>query len=122
MNRSGKSVRYWLDRLKIQPSNLIVLVDEIQLSLGKIRIKPNGSDGGHNGLKDIIQSLGSQNFPRLRFGIGREFGKGQQVDYVLGEWNQDEVKVIEERKKMAAKAVLAFGAIGIQRAMNQYNG
>lgn len=121
MNLSGKAVNYWLQAEKIDVDNMMVLVDELALPFGKIRIGPKGSDGGHNGLKDIQATLNSPNYPRLRFGISNEFNKGAQVNYVLGKWNDEELKTLSERIKVAADAVKAFAFIGLQRCMNEFN-
>lgn len=121
MNLSGKAVNYWLQNEKINTENMMVLVDELALPFGKIRIGPKGSDGGHNGLKSIQETLGHSNYPRLRFGISNEFSKGSQVNYVLGKWNEEELKTLNGRIKIAAEAVKAFAFIGLQRCMNEYN-
>lgn len=121
MNLSGKAVNYWLQTEGIELQNMLVLVDELALPFGKIRIGPKGSDGGHNGLKSIQETLNTTVYPRLRFGIAAEFGKGQQVDYVLGRWNEEELKTLDARIKLAAEAVTAFSFIGLERCMNQYN-
>jgi PTH1 family peptidyl-tRNA hydrolase len=121
MNLSGKAVNYWLQAEKIDPSNMMVLVDELALPFGKIRIGPKGSDGGHNGLKSIQEALNSPVYPRLRFGISNEFSKGSQVNYVLGKWNEEERKTLNERIALAADAVKSFAFIGLERSMNQYN-
>ncbi|MCC6372403.1 MAG: aminoacyl-tRNA hydrolase [Bacteroidia bacterium] len=121
MNLSGKAVNYWLQAEKIEVDNMMVLVDELALPFGKIRIGPKGSDGGHNGLKDIQATLNSNSYPRLRFGISNEFNKGSQVNYVLGKWNEEELKTLSERIKIASDAVKAFSFIGLQRCMNEFN-
>lgn len=121
MNLSGKAVNYWLQEENIKTEHLLILVDELALPFGKIRIGPKGSDGGHNGLKNIQETLGTSEYPRLRFGIANQFGKGGQVDYVLGRWNEEEKKTLEERIKIAADAVKDFAFIGLQRCMNIYN-
>lgn len=121
MNLSGKAVNYWLQAEKIEIENMLVLVDELALPFGKIRIGPKGSDGGHNGLKSIQEVLGTSNYPRLRFGIGNQFNKGAQVNYVLGKWNEDELKTLNERVKICAEAIKAFAFIGLQRCMNEFN-
>ena len=99
----------------------MVVVDELALPFGKIRIGPKGSDGGHNGLKNIQEVLNSSNYPRMRFGISNEFNKGSQVNYVLGKWNEEELKTLNGRIKIAGDAVKAFSFIGLQRCMNEYN-
>jgi PTH1 family peptidyl-tRNA hydrolase len=121
MNLSGKAVNYWMQAEKIGVENVMVLVDELALPFGKIRIGPKGSDGGHNGLKSIQEALGTTNYPRLRFGIGSEFNKGHQVNYVLGEWSDEELKTLNDRIKIAAEAIKAFTFIGLQRCMTEYN-
>ena len=121
MNLSGKAINYWMQTEKIPVEHLMVVVDELALPFGKIRLGPKGSDGGHNGLKHIQETLGTTNYPRLRFGIGNEFGKGYQVNYVLGKWNDEEKKTLNDRVKMAADAIKAFAFAGLQRSMNDYN-
>lgn len=121
VNLSGKAVSYWLADLKIPVENLLVIADDIALPLGKIRIRGRGSDGGHNGLKDIIATLGTQDFPRLRFGIGDEFSKGRQVDFVLGKWNEDEQKHLPERMDIVIEAIKSFGTIGLEKTMTEFN-
>lgn len=121
MNLSGKAVNYLMQAEKIGVDNVMVIVDELALPLGKIRIGPKGSDGGHNGLRNIQETLNTTNYPRLRFGISNEFNKGQQVDYVLGKWNSEEKTILAERIKIAADAVKAFAFIGLQRCMNEFN-
>lgn len=121
MNLSGKAVNYWLQAEKIPVENMMVIVDELVLPFGKIRIGPKGSDGGHNGLKNIQETLNTSSYPRLRFGIGNEFGKGYQVNYVLGKWNDEEKKTLNERVKIASDAIKAFAFAGLQRCMNDYN-
>lgn len=121
MNRSGKAVRYWLQKKAVQQENLLVVLDDLQLPFGKIRLRPNGNDGGHNGLKDIDLNLGGNQYTRLRIGIGSDFPKGGQVNYVLGKWPAEESKNLPEIMKVAAEAVKAFGTIGLEAAMNQFN-
>jgi len=121
MNLSGKAINYWLQAEKIEKQSMLVLVDELALPFGKIRIGPKGSDGGHNGLKSIQETLGTTDYPRLRFGINNEFNKGSQVDYVLGKWNEEELKTLNERIRIAADAVKAFIFTGLERCMNEYN-
>ncbi|MDE0772705.1 MAG: aminoacyl-tRNA hydrolase [Salibacteraceae bacterium] len=122
MNLSGKAVRYWMEKEKIDLENIIIITDDLALPFGKIRIRKKGSDGGHNGLKSINELLGTQQYNRLRFGIGSEFSKGKQVDYVLGHWNSDELKTIKERIEIAHKGAVAIGLAGINRAMGDFNG
>ena len=121
MNLSGKAVNYWLQTEKIPIENCLVIVDELALPFGKIRLGPKGSDGGHNGLKNIQETLNTSTYPRLRFGISSEFGKGQQVNYVLGKWGDEEKKTLNDRIKIAADAVKAFAFIGLARCMNEFN-
>ncbi len=121
MNLSGKAVSYWMQKEKINADNLLVVVDEIQLDLGVIRLRGKGSDGGHNGLKDIQEVLGTTDYPRLRIGIGRKFHPGKQVEYVLGKWTAEEKKVLPDLLNAAAEAVKTFAAIGLKRAMDTVN-
>ncbi len=121
MNLSGKAVRYWMDQENVPAERVLVVTDDLALPFGAIRIKPSGGAGGHNGLTSIIELLGSEAFPRLRFGIGSEFPRGRQSDYVLGRWNETERKTLGERTELASKAVLQFGLLGIDHAMNGFN-
>jgi len=121
MNLSGNAVRYWLAAEKLSPENLLVITDDIALPFGKIRIRAKGSDGGHNGLKSINETLQTQEYARIRFGVGNEFSKGRQVDYVLGNWNAEEEKLLAERMDVVIEAIKSFGTIGLERTMNFYN-
>jgi len=121
MNLSGKSVRYWLQKKKINVRNLLVIVDDKNIDLGRIKLKKKGSDGGHNGLKDINKMLGSNVYARLRVGIGSNFQKGRQVEFVLGKWNKEEQDKLPDILKRSSDASLAYGTIGIDRAMNSFN-
>lgn len=121
MNLSGKAVRYWMDQENIPADRVLVIADDLALPFGAIRIKPSGGAGGHNGLTSIIQVLGSEAFPRLRFGIGSDFARGRQSEYVLGAWNEMERKTLAERVEIAAKAVFQFGLLGVEQAMNSFN-
>ena len=121
MNLSGKSVRYWLQKHKIKSSNLLIILDDLNLPFGKQRLRGKGSDGGHNGLKDINRMLGNQNYARLRIGIGREFYKGQQSNYVLGKWNNEELESLPTIIKTAAETAKAFGTIGLKFTMDKFN-
>ncbi|MCL3778996.1 aminoacyl-tRNA hydrolase [Prolixibacteraceae bacterium JC049] len=121
MNLSGKAVSYWMQKEKIPIENIYVLVDDLALPFGSIRIRAKGSDGGHNGLKNINEVLGRNDYPRLRFGIGSEFGRGQQVNYVLGEWSKDEETELEQLIKHCIGSIKGISTIGIARTMNQYN-
>jgi len=122
MNLSGKAVKYWLEKEKISLENLLVITDDLNLSFGTIRVKTKGSDGGHNGLKDIQNVLQTTNYNRFRFGISDEFSKGNQIDYVLGEWTPEEEKNLIERFEMGKKIIESFGLAGINITMNTYNG
>ncbi len=121
MNLSGKAVNYWLQAEKITKENLLVITDDIALPFGSLRMKGKGSDGGHNGLKNIQEVLTTSEYARLRVGVGNEFQKGRQVDYVLGKWNAEEEKALQPRIDTAIEMIQAFAAIGVQRAMSAYN-
>lgn len=121
MNLSGNAVRYWKDKENIDLDNILVIVDDIALPFGAIRIKPSGSDAGHNGLKNIAELLGTQSYPRLRFGIGNDFPRGCQIDYVLGDFNPDERQTLQTRVDVAVDAIKDFCLAGIQDAMCRYN-
>lgn len=121
MNLSGKAVNYWMQKEKVPLERILILTDDIALPFGKIRMRGKGSDGGHNGLKSINQVIGSSNYARLRFGVGSEFNPGSQVNYVLGEWSEEEQKQLPERLKLCANAVKTFSTIGLAQAMNQFN-
>jgi PTH1 family peptidyl-tRNA hydrolase len=122
MNLSGKAVNYWLQKENIPIENMLIVLDDIALPFGTIRIKKKGSDAGHNGLNDIIETLGHNEFNRLRFGIGNDFSKGGQVDFVLGEWDDLELKQLPERFDKMSDAIKNFVTIGIDRTMNYFNG
>lgn len=121
MNLSGKAVSYWLKAEKIPVENMLVVVDDIALPFGSIRVRAKGSDGGHNGLKSIAEHLGHANYARLRFGIGGDFPKGFQIDYVLGEWSKEEREALPARIEVAEEAIRAFGLSGLAFAMNHFN-
>ena len=121
MNLSGKAVSYWLQKEKIGIENLFVVVDDIALPFGTLRIRAKGSDGGHNGLKSINAVLGREDYARLRFGIGGDFPKGFQVDYVLGEWSAEDKKEMPAKLEAAGEAIKSFATIGIERTMNFHN-
>ncbi len=121
MNLSGKAVQYWLRQEKITIANLLVINDDIALPLGALRMKKQGAAGGHNGLADIIEKLGTEAFCRLRFGIGDDFPRGRQVDFVLGKWKPSETPVVEPRVEVAVEMVESFVTQGADRTMNQYN-
>tara|TARA_B110000091_G_scaffold210687_1_gene253957 strand:+ start:383 stop:1012 length:630 start_codon:yes stop_codon:yes gene_type:complete len=122
MNLSGKAVKYWMDKENIAVDNLLVVTDDLNIDFGTIRIKAKGSDGGHNGLKDIQDKLGTNIYPRFRFGVGSDYSKGRQVDYVLGEWNKEETSLLIERLPMSAKIITSFGTAGLANTMNIFNG
>ena len=121
MNLSGKAVNYWMQAARAEPHQLLVMVDELALPFGKIRIGPKGSDGGHNGLKSVQEALATTTYPRLRFGIHNEFSRGAQVDYVLGKWTEQELALLSERVKIAADAARTFMFAGLERCMNEFN-
>ena len=122
MNLSGKAVNYYLQQEKIKQENLLVITDDIALPFGTIRLKGSGSDGGHNGLKNIIESLGNANYARLRFGVGSEFVKGKQINHVLGNFAPEEQILLAERLTKASEAIKSFGTIGLGRTMSEFNG
>ncbi|MCD8305032.1 MAG: aminoacyl-tRNA hydrolase [Prevotellaceae bacterium] len=122
MNLSGNAVRFWLGKENIPLENLLVVCDDLSLPLGTIRMKPSGSAAGHNGLKHIAQTLGTEAYARLRVGIGSDFPRGGQIDFVLGRFPEEDEAVINQKVKVAAEAVKAFALSGVQFAMNQYNG
>jgi len=121
MNLSGKAVRHWMTKKKIEKSNILIIVDDLNLPFGKQRLRGKGSDGGHNGLKDIDKMTGGNNYARLRIGIGDEFGKGKQINFVLGKWSSEEADAIPAILQYATETIKAFGTIGIKFTMNQYN-
>ena len=122
MNLSGKALRYWLEAKKIELNNTLIITDDIHLDFGTFRIKPKGSHGGHNGLKNIESLLNTSKYPRFRFGVGNEFSKGRQVDYVLGTWSEDQQSILKSLLKEAISAIETFVFQGIDTAMNQHNG
>lgn len=121
MNLSGKAVRYWMKKENIPVEKTLVVLDDVALPLGKLRMKKKGGDGGHNGLADIIARIGRSDFPRLRFGIGDEFSQGRQIDYVLSKWSEEEQKIIKPRIESAGEMILAFSFLGIEKTMTTYN-
>ena len=121
MNLSGNAIRYWMQQEKIPLENLLVVLDDLALPFGTLRMKGKGSDAGHNGLKHIQAILGTQNYARLRFGIGNEFSRGAQIDYVLGEFSDDEERALPERFESCEEIIKTFCLAGIQNAMNQFN-
>jgi PTH1 family peptidyl-tRNA hydrolase len=122
MNLSGKAVQYWMEKEKIPLENILVITDDLNLSFGTIRIKPKGSDGGHNGLKNINLILNTQNYTRFRFGISDEFKKGKQIDYVLGEWDAAEKAALPERLELASEIIKSFATAGLEITMTAFNG
>ncbi|MFY0631962.1 MAG: aminoacyl-tRNA hydrolase [Flavobacteriaceae bacterium] len=122
MNLSGKSVKYWMTKEKIQIENVLIVTDDVNIDFGAIRIKTKGSAGGHNGLKDIQEKLNTQKYTRFRFGVGGNYPKGRQVDFVLGEWNKEETSQLIERIPMSTKAIISFGTDGVNHTMNNFNG
>lgn len=122
MNLTGKAVNYWLQKHKVDINNLLIITDDISLDFGTLRLRGKGSDGGHNGMKDIEAVLGHNNYARLRFGVGNNFPKGMQSDYVLSNWNTDEQSKLDERIEQSVKIVQAFCTIGISNTMSKFNG
>jgi PTH1 family peptidyl-tRNA hydrolase len=121
MNESGRAVKYWMDREKIAADHILVILDDLALPLSKLRLRPGGSDAGHNGLRSIQETLGNDAWPRLRLGIGNNFPKGRQVDFVLGKWTDKELPVVRIKVQASVQVVESFATIGIERTMNQYN-
>lgn len=121
MNLSGKSVKYWIDKEKISLVNMLVIVDDIALPLNKLRLRPGGSDAGHNGLKSLQEVLGTSDYPKLRFGIGNDYPRGYQSDFVLGTWKKEEEPLVKLKIEKAVEAIESFAAQGITTAMNQVN-
>ena len=122
MNLSGKAVKYWLDKEKIPMENVLIITDDINLPFGTLRLKAKGSDGGHNGLKDIQNVLQTTKYHRFRFGVGAEFSKGKQVDYVLGTWSETEKQTLRERLERSTQLIRSFVFAGAKNTMNQFNG
>ena len=122
MNLSGKAVQYWLAKENIPLENLLIITDDLNLPFGTLRLKTKGSDGGHNGLKDIQNKLGTTNYNRFRFGISDAFNKGKQIDYVLGEWTEEETKHLKERLEKSVELIKSFALAGVNNTMNAFNG
>ena len=122
MNLSGKAVKYWMQKEKISIENVLIITDDLNIDFGTIRVKAKGSDGGHNGLKDIQEKLGTTTYPRFRFGVGNNYSKGRQVDYVLGDWTAEEESQFIERLPKATEVVLSFATQGLANTMNNFNG
>ena len=121
MNLSGRAVHYWMKKENIETDKVLIVVDDIALPLAKVRLKPKGGDAGHNGLKSIIQILGTQEFSRLRFGIGDDFPKGYQIDHVLGKWTREEEEVIAKKIDLCIETIKSFATIGTELTMTRYN-
>lgn len=121
MNNSGKAVHYWMQEEKVPEDRVIVITDDVALPFGKLRLRAKGGPGGHNGLTDIIERIGSSEFPRLRFGIGNDYPKGKQVEYVLGQWNRDQKETLPERLDQACEIVRQVPFLGLKRTMSEYN-
>lgn len=122
MNNSGKAVKYWMEKEKLAIDQVLIITDDINIPFGTLRLKPKGSDGGHNGLKNINEHLGTHQYARLRFGIGAEYPTGQQISYVLSEWNQEEQEKLGERLDKCCKIIDSFVLQGLPQTMNQFNG
>ena len=122
MNLSGKAVKYWMDKENISVENILVVTDDVHIDFGAIRVKAKGSAGGHNGLKDIQEKLNSQQYARFRFGVGGNYSKGRQADFVLGEWSKEETSQLIERLPTSAKVISSFGTDGLNNTMNTFNG
>jgi PTH1 family peptidyl-tRNA hydrolase len=122
MNLSGRAVNYWMQKLKVDINNILVITDDISLPLGDIRMRAKGSDGGHNGLKDINLCLESNKYPRLRFGVGHDFLKGKQADYVLSDFLKDDMLLINEKMLLAVQMIESFVTIGVNQTMSDFNG
>ena len=121
MNLSGNALRYWMQKENIPIEQVLVVVDDLALPFGALRLKPKGSDAGHNGLKNIQELLGHNNYARLRFGIGSDFSKGQQIPYVLGKWNKEQLAAIPERAERSIEIIKSFCLAGLELTMTQFN-
>ncbi len=121
MNLSGKAVKYWMTKEKIPLENILIICDDLNIPFSSLRLKPKGSAGGHNGLKDINEKLNTQQYARLRFGVGNSFSKGRQSDYVLGKWNKEELLDLPELLDKITKIIKSFGLIGVSKTMNEFN-
>ncbi len=122
MNLSGKAVKYWMQQENISLENILVVTDDVHIDFGSIRLKAKGSAGGHNGLKDIQEKLNTQEYARFRFGVGGNYSKGRQADFVLGQWSKEETSLLIERIPIAAKVITSFGTAGLNNTMNTFNG
>jgi PTH1 family peptidyl-tRNA hydrolase len=121
MNLSGKAVRYWLQKKKIPIEHLLVIADDIALPLSRLRLRANGTDAGHNGLKSVFEELQTEKYPRLRYGVGNDFPRGMQVEYVLGRWRNEDFPLIKIKNEKAVQIVESFVYLGLERTMNDYN-
>ncbi|UAY52748.1 aminoacyl-tRNA hydrolase [Ferruginibacter albus] len=121
MNLSGRAFKYWQDKEKVPLENTLTIVDDLALPLDKLRIRPSGSDAGHNGLKDIQNILGTDNYPKLRFGIGNNYPKGKQADFVLGKWQKEEIPLVQLKIQKSVEIIENFATIGIEQTMNAIN-
>ncbi len=121
MNLSGKAFKYWMDKEKIESANTLTIVDDIALPLSKLRLRPSGSDAGHNGLKDIQLTLGTDQYPKLRFGIGNNYPKGMQAEFVLSKWWKEELPIVRKKIEKSVEVIESFATIGIEKAMNEVN-
>ena len=121
MNLSGKAVKYWMDKEKIAIENVLIITDDVHIDFGTIRVKSKGSAGGHNGLKDIQEKLNTQQYARFRFGVGGNYSKGRQVDFVLGKWSEEELDTLLGYIKKASDACKSFATIGIKYTMDEFN-
>jgi peptidyl-tRNA hydrolase, PTH1 family len=121
MNLSGKALRYWLEKKKIPIERLLVITDDIALPISRLRLRGNGTDAGHNGLKSIFEELQTEKYPRLRYGVGNDFPRGMQVEYVLGAWRKEDLALIKIKNEKAAQVVESFVHMGLERTMNDYN-
>jgi len=121
MNLSGRSVKYWIDKEKVSLENVLVIADEVSIPISKLRIRQRGSDGGHNGLKSIQEALGTSEYPRLRFGIGNDYPKGCQSEYVLSKWKKEEEPVVKAKISTCVDIIESFATVGIQNTMNNFN-
>jgi peptidyl-tRNA hydrolase, PTH1 family len=121
MNLSGKAVKYWMDAEKVAIENILVIVDDLALPLTRLRLRPSGSDAGHNGLRSVQESLGTDAYPKLRFGIGNDFPRGRQVEWVLGKWANSELPLVRAKIEKSVELIESFVTSGIERTMNQYN-
>jgi len=121
MNLSGRAVKYWMDKERIEIENILIITDDIALPLSKLRLRPGGSSAGHNGLRSIEEALATEAYPRLRFGVGNDFPRGRQVDYVLGKWSEPELPLVRLKIEKCVELVESFVGAGIDRAMNEYN-